>query len=151
MYKVVKRRDLADLIILLEIEAPAVARKAMAGEFVILRQFDNSERIPLTIMDFDRSKGTVTLVVQEVGYSSALITRLQEGDTLVDCVGPLGRPSEIENYGTVLCVGGGVGIAPIHPIARSLKEAGNKVISILGARTKELMILEDEMRAVSDD
>jgi len=151
VYSVVKRRQLAEAIVLLEVEAPAVAKKAKPGEFVIVRQNDNSERIPLTIMDFDPEKGTITIVIQEVGYSSALITQMQEGDAFVDFVGPLGQATEIENYGTVLCVGGGVGIAPVHPIARGLKEAGNTVISVLGARCKDLMILEDEMRAVSDD
>lgn len=151
MYRVVKRRQLAEAIVLLEVEAPAVAKKAKPGEFVIVRQNEDSERIPLTIMDYNPEKGTVTIVIQEVGYSSALITRMQEGDAFIDFVGPLGQPTEIENYGTVLCVGGGVGIAPIHPIARGLKEAGNKVISILGARSKDLLILEEEMRAVSDE
>ncbi len=151
MYRVVKRKELAEAIVLLEVEAPAVAKKAQPGEFVIVRQNDNSERIPLTIMDFNREKGTITIVIQEVGYSSALITDMQEGDSFVDFVGPLGIATEIENYGTVLCVGGGVGIAPIHPIARGLKEAGNKVISVLGARSKDLMILEEEMRAASDE
>lgn len=151
MYSVVKRRQLAEAIVLFEIEAPAVAKKAKPGEFVIVRQNDKSERIPLTIMDFSPERGTITVVIQEVGYSSALITHMQEGDAFVDFVGPLGQATEIENYGTVVCVGGGVGIAPIHPIARGLKEAGNKVISVLGARCKDLMILEDEMRAVSDE
>ncbi len=151
MYKVVKRRQLADIITLLEVEAPEVAKKAQPGEFVIVRQNEESERIPLTIMDFNRDKGTITIVIQEVGYSSNLITRMQEGDSFVTFVGPLGQATEIENYGTVLCIGGGVGVAPVHPSARGLKEAGNKVISILGARTKDLLILEDEMRAVSDE
>ena len=151
MYRVIQRRQLADSIVLLEIEASAIAQKARPGEFVIVRQFEDSERIPLTIMDFDKNKGTITLVVQEVGYSSALITRAQENDVFADVVGPLGQPTEIEKYGTVLCVGGGVGIAPIYPIARGMKEAGNKVISVLGARSENLIILEDEMRAVSDE
>ncbi|HHV63620.1 MAG TPA: sulfide/dihydroorotate dehydrogenase-like FAD/NAD-binding protein [Peptococcaceae bacterium] len=151
MYSIVKRRQLAESIVLLEVQAPAVAKKAKPGEFVIVRQKEDSERIPLTIMDFNPEKGTITIVIQEVGYSSALITRMQEGDAFLDFVGPLGQPTEIEKYGTVLCVGGGVGIAPVHPIARGLKEAGNKVISILGARSKDLLILEEEMRAVSDE
>jgi len=151
MYTVVKKRVLAKAIVLLEIEAPDVAKKAQAGQFVIVRQFDNSERIPLTIMDYDRQKGTVTIVLQAVGYSSTLLTKLEEGDSLLDFVGPLGQPTEIKNYGTVLCVGGGVGVAPIHPIARALKEAGNYVISILAAKNKDLIILEKEMRAVSDE
>lgn len=151
MYSIVKRRQLSDTIVLLEVEAPAVAKKAKPGEFVIVRQNDNSERIPLTIMDFSPEKGTITIVIQEVGFSSSLITHMQEGDSFVTFVGPLGQPTEIENYGTVLCIGGGVGIAPIYPIARGLKEAGNKVISVLGARCKDLLILEEEMRAVSDE
>jgi ferredoxin--NADP+ reductase len=151
LYRIVSKRQLAEAIVLLEVEAPAVAQKAKPGEFVIVRQNDNSERIPLTIMDFNSEKGTITIVIQEVGFSSALITRMQEGDAFVDFVGPLGQATEIENYGTVLCVGGGVGIAPVHPIARGLKEAGNKVISVLGARCKELLILEEEMRTVSDE
>ena len=151
MYRVVKKRELAQAIVLLEVEVPAVAKKAQPGEFVIVRQNEESERIPLTIMDFNREKGTITIVIQEVGYSSSLITQMQEGDLFVDFVGPLGIATEIENYGTVLCVGGGVGIAPVHPIARGLKEAGNKVISVLGARSKDLMILEEEMRAASDE
>lgn len=151
MYRVVKRRQLAESIVLLEIEAPAVAAKAKPGEFIIVRQNEDSERIPLTITDFNREKGTITIVIQEVGYSSALICQMQEGDSFIDFVGPLGQETEIEKLGTVLCVGGGVGIAPVHPIARALKEAGNKVISVLGARCKDLMILEDEMRAVSDE
>ena len=151
MYTVVKKRILAEAIVLLEIQAPDVANKAKAGQFVIVRQKDNSERIPLTIMDFNREKGTVTIVLQAVGYSTTLITQMQEGESLLDFVGPLGQPTEIENYGTVLCVGGGVGVAPIHPIARALKEAGNKVISILAAKNKDLIILKDEMKAVSDE
>jgi ferredoxin--NADP+ reductase len=151
VYTVVKRLPLAEAIVLLEIHAPDVARKAQAGQFIIVRQEENSERVPFTIMDYDRQKGTVTIVVQAIGYSSTLVTQLQEGDVLQDFVGPLGQPTEIKNYGTVLCVGGGVGIAPIHPIARSLKEAGNKVISILAAKNKELVILQKELEAVSDE
>ncbi|UWG95709.1 sulfide/dihydroorotate dehydrogenase-like FAD/NAD-binding protein [Dehalobacter sp. DCM] len=151
MYKIVKKRQLADAITLLEVEAPAVAKKAQPGEFVIVRQNEESERIPLTIMDFNADKGTITIVIQNVGFSSKHIANMEEGDAFVTFVGPLGQATEIENYGTVICVGGGVGVAPIHPIARGLKEAGNKVISILGARSKDLLILEDEMRAVSDD
>ncbi|NLM20686.1 MAG: sulfide/dihydroorotate dehydrogenase-like FAD/NAD-binding protein [Peptococcaceae bacterium] len=151
MYTVVKKRALAEAIVLLEIQAPDVTRKAQAGQFVIVRQRHNSERIPLTIMDFDRQKGTVTIVLQAVGYSSQLLTEMEEGDSLLDFVGPLGQPTEIRNYGTVLCVGGGVGVAPIHPIARALKDAGNKVISILAAKNKDLIILEEEMKAVSDE
>lgn len=151
MYSILKRKQLSDTIVLLEVQAPAVAKKAQPGQFIIVRQNENSERIPLTIMDFDRYKGTITLVIQQVGYSSSLITLMREGDYFIDFVGPLGQATEIENYGTVLCVGGGVGTAPVYPIARALKEAGNKVISVLGAKNKDLLILEDKLRVVSDE
>ncbi|KGP74821.1 ferredoxin-NADP reductase [Desulfosporosinus sp. Tol-M] len=151
MYDVVKKRLLAPTIVLLEVDAPAVAAKVEPGQFVIVRVDELGERIPLTVMDFDREKGTITLVVQDVGYSSALITHMNEGDKFQDFVGPLGVASEIENYGTVVCVGGGLGNAPIYPIARALKAAGNYVISVLGSRSADLLILEEEMRAVSNE
>ncbi|MCO5387982.1 MAG: sulfide/dihydroorotate dehydrogenase-like FAD/NAD-binding protein [Desulfosporosinus sp.] len=142
---------LATGIALLEVNAPAVAAKVEPGQFVIVRLDELSERIPLTVMDFDREKGTITIVIQDVGYSSAIITGMNEGDEFQDFVGPLGVASEIENYGTVVCIGGGLGIAPVHPIARALKEAGNHVISVLGSRSADLLILEDEMRAASSE
>ena len=151
LYRVVKRKQLAPAIVLLEVEAPAVAAKVEPGQFVIVRMDEHAERIPLTVMDFDRKRGTITIVVQDVGYSSCMINQMSEGSVFQDFVGPLGVPSEIENYGTVVCAGGGLGIAPVYPIARALKEAGNKVISILGARNADLLILEEEMRAVSDE
>jgi ferredoxin/flavodoxin---NADP+ reductase len=151
MYRIVKKRLLAQGIALLEVEAAAVAAKVEPGQFVIVRVDELGERIPLTVMDFDREKGTITIVIQNVGYSSAIITEMNEGDEFQDFVGPLGVASEIENYGTVVCIGGGLGIAPIHPIARALKEAGNHVISVLGSRSADLLILEDEMRAVSSE
>ncbi|MDP4125797.1 MAG: sulfide/dihydroorotate dehydrogenase-like FAD/NAD-binding protein [Bacillota bacterium] len=151
MYRVVKKRLLAQGIALLEVEAPAVAAKVEPGQFVIVRVDELGERIPLTVMDFDREKGTITIVVQDVGYSSAIITGMNEGSEFQDFVGPLGVASEVENYGTVVCIGGGLGIAPIHPIARALKEAGNHVISVLGSRSADLLILEEEMRAVSSE
>jgi len=151
VYRVVKRRQLAPAIVLFEVEAPAVAAKVEAGQFVIVRMNEKSERIPLTVMDFDRGRGTITIVVQNVGYSSALINELEEGSFFQDFVGPLGVATEIENHGTVVCVGGGLGVAPIYPIARALREAGNQVISVLGARSADLLILEEEMRAVSDE
>ncbi|AFQ43051.1 MULTISPECIES: sulfide/dihydroorotate dehydrogenase-like FAD/NAD-binding protein [Desulfosporosinus] len=151
MYHVVKKRLLATGIALLDVNAPAVAAKVEPGQFVIVRVDEQSERIPLTVMDFDREKGTITIVVQDVGYSSAIITGMNEGDAFQDFVGPLGVESEIENYGTVVCIGGGLGIAPIHPIARALKDAGNHVISVLGARSADLLILEDEMAAASSE
>ncbi|BCV21778.1 sulfide/dihydroorotate dehydrogenase-like FAD/NAD-binding protein [Moorella sp. Hama-1] len=151
MYRIVKKEVMSPVIKLLEIEAPEVAAKAQPGQFIILRLDEEGERIPLTIADFDRSRGTITTIFQEVGYSTRRLGCLEAGDNLADFVGPLGLPSEIENYGRVVCVGGGVGVAPVYPIARALKEAGNEVISIIGARTKDLLLLEQEMAAVSNE
>ncbi|MCR4420689.1 MAG: sulfide/dihydroorotate dehydrogenase-like FAD/NAD-binding protein [Clostridia bacterium] len=150
MYPILSKKPLAPSITLMEIEAPEVARKARAGQFVILRLSENGERIPLTIADFDRQRGTVTIIFQEVGYTTGQLAAFEPGDALPDFVGPLGLPSEVENYGHVVCVGGGVGIAPVYPIARALKEAGNEVTAIVGARSKDLLILEEEMRGASD-
>lgn len=147
MYKIFKKEVLAPTIILFEIQAPLVAKKAKAGQFVILRIHDEGERVPLTIADFDRNKGSITCVFQEVGKTTRELGCLREGDSIKDFVGPLGLPSHIEKYGRVVCVGGGVGVAPVHPIARALKEAGNEVTGIVGARTKELLFWEDQMRA----
>ncbi len=151
MYEIVNREDLAPVTKLIEVKAPLVARKAQAGQFVIIRVYQKGERIPLTIADFDREEGTLTLIFQEVGKSTMLLGTKQKGDCLASVTGPLGLPSEIENYGTVICVGGGVGIAPVFPIARELKHAGNKVVSIIGARNKDLLFWEDKMRSVSDE
>jgi ferredoxin--NADP+ reductase len=151
LYEILYREDLAPVTKLLDVKAPLVARKAQAGQFVVVRANEKGERIPLTIADFDREKGTLTLIFQEVGKSTMLLGTKKAGDHLASVVGPLGLPSEIENYGTVICVGGGVGIAPIYPIARELKAAGNKVISIIGARNKDLLFWEDKMRTVSDE
>ena len=151
MYKILYKEVLSDVNKLMIVEAPAVAHKAQAGQFVIIRVDEQGERIPLTIADFDRDTGTVTIIFQEVGKTTIQLGEMDEGDELATVVGPLGHPSEIENYGTIVCVGGGVGIAPVYPIAKALKEAGNTVISIIGARTKELLFWEDKMRAVSDE
>ncbi|WP_141264949.1 MULTISPECIES: sulfide/dihydroorotate dehydrogenase-like FAD/NAD-binding protein [unclassified Neomoorella] len=151
MYRIVRKEVMSPVIKLMEIEAPEVAAKARAGQFIILRIDEEGERIPLTIADFDRSRGTITTIFQEVGYTTRRLGTMEAGDALADFVGPLGQPSEIENYGRVVCVGGGVGVAPVYPIARALKEAGNEVISIIGARTKELLIWEEKMRAVSSE
>jgi ferredoxin--NADP+ reductase len=132
------------------VEAPVVARKARPGQFVIVRIDEPGERIPLTIADYDRNTGAITIIFQEVGKSTMQLGALNPGDQLATFAGPLGHPTEIEKYGTVVCVGGGVGIAPIFPIARALKEAGNKVVSIIGARNKSLLFWEDKMRAASD-
>ena len=151
MYKILKNQALSDTTKLMVVEAPRVARKAKPGQFVIVRVHELGERIPLTIADYDREAGAITLIFQEVGKSTMQMGTLDAGDELVTVAGPLGHATEIENYGTVVCVGGGVGIAPIFPIARALKEAGNTVISIIGARNKSLLFWEDRMRTVSDE
>jgi ferredoxin--NADP+ reductase len=132
------------------IQAPRIARKQKPGQFVILRIYEEGERIPITIENSDPERGTINIVVQSVGKTTHLLNSLQTGDSILDVVGPLGKPSEIANYGTVVVVGGGVGTAMAYPSAAALKRAGNRVISIVGARTKELVILESEMRATSD-
>ncbi len=151
MYKILSKEVLSNVVKLMEIEAPHVARKAAAGQFVIVRIDEYGERIPLTIADYNREKGSITIIFQELGKSTMQLGKLNPGDSLASFAGPLGHPTEIGNFGTVVCMGGGVGIAPIYPIARALKEAGNKVISIIGARTKELLFWEEKMRAVSDE
>ena len=150
MYIITRKEPLGNGLYLFEVEAPWISRKAESGQFIIIRQGENSERIPLTIADYSREKGTITLIFQAVGYSTSELAKCEEGDGLVDVVGPLGTPSEIENYGTVVCIGGGVGIAPIYPITRDLKKAGNKVISIIGARSSDLLFWREKMAEVSD-
>ena len=151
MYEILAKESLAPVTKLMVISAPEVARKAKAGQFVIVRVVEEGERIPLTIADYDREEGTITIVFQEVGKTTMHLGTLEVGDRLASFTGPLGNPTEVEHYGTVVCVGGGVGIAAVYPIARALKEAGNRVISIIGARNKELLIWEDRMRSVSDE
>ncbi|MFO0752574.1 MAG: sulfide/dihydroorotate dehydrogenase-like FAD/NAD-binding protein [Thermodesulfovibrionales bacterium] len=151
MYKILEKQVLSSVTKLMVIEAPHVARKAKAGQFIIIRIDENGERVPLTIADFDRAAGTITIIFQEVGKSTLQLGKLNVGDGVSTFVGPLGHPTEVENFGTVVCMGGGVGIAPIYPIARALKEAGNTVISIIGARSKDLLFWEEKMRAVSDE
>lgn len=133
------------------VEAPDVAKYRKAGQFVIVRPASGKERIPLTIADADRKAGTITLIYQVVGTTTAAMALLPAGGEISDVAGPLGKPTHIEKFGTVVCVGGGIGVAPSHPIAAAMKAAGNHVISILGARTRELIIMEDEMRAASDE
>ncbi len=151
MYRIIEKKELNSSLKSMVIEAPHVARAARPGQFVIVRIHEEGERIPLTIADFDREKGTVTIVFQEVGKSTMHLGTLREGDTIVTFAGPLGQPSEIEDYGKVICIGGGVGIAPIYPIVRALKDKGNYVISIIGVRSKELLFWEDKMRDSSDE
>ena len=151
MYKILEKQVLSDVTKLMVIEAPHVARNAKAGQFVIVIADEQGERIPLTIADHDPVAGTVTLIFQEVGKSTMQMGTMNVGDGFYSVAGPLGHPTEIEAYGTVVCVAGGVGIAPMYPIARDLKRAGNHVIMIMGARNKELLFWEDKMAAVSDE
>lgn len=151
MYKILEKQVLSDVTKLMVIDAPHVAKKAKAGQFIIVKIDEQGERIPLTIADYDAAAGTITIIFQEVGQSTMHLGMLEPGDMLATFAGPLGHPSETENFGTVVCVGGGVGIAPVYPIARALKQAGNTVISIIGARSKNLLFWEDKMRAVSDE
>ncbi len=151
MYKILEKVDYSDDVYMQVIEAPAVAQAAQAGQFIVLRINEEGERIPLTIADFDRGRGTITIVVQAIGKSTRQLQTLNAGDSIANFIGPLGIPSEIENYGTVVCAGGGVGVAPVYPIARELKKAGNKVISIVAARNKHLLLWEDKMKEVSDE
>ena len=151
MYKIVEREELAPKIKLFKVEAPEIARKASPGQFIILRIDEIGERIPLTIADFDADKGTITIIFQEVGKTTELLGEMNVGDFILDFAGPLGCASEIEEFGTVVCVGGGVGVAPVYPIARALHERGNKVISIIGARSEDMLIWEEEMKKISSE
>ncbi len=151
MYEILAKEALAPVVKLMVIAAPDVAPKAKAGQFVIVRATEEGERIPLTIADYDRDEGTVTIVFQEVGKTTMHLGTLEVGDELASLTGPLGNPTEIENYGTVICAAGGLCIALVFPIARALREAGNYVITIIGARNKELLFWEDRMRSVSDE
>ena len=151
MFKILEARFLAPGIKRFVIEAPRIARKHQAGQFVILRLYERGERIPLTIERADVERGTISLVVQSVGKTTHLLNSLEAGDAILDVVGPLGKPSEIEKFGTVVVIAGGVGAAVAYPTAAALKRAGNGVLVIAGARTKDLVILEPEWRAVSDE
>lgn len=151
MYRILDREDLTSEIHLLKIEAPRVAKKAQAGQFIIVRIDEKGERIPLTIADWDGKEGSVTIVFMEVGTSTRKLASLNIGDSIVDFVGPLGRPTEIERFGTVACVAGGFAIATIMPIARTMRKAGNRVVSIMGFRTKNLVFWEERLDSVSDE
>jgi ferredoxin--NADP+ reductase len=151
MFRIVNAAFLAPGVKQFEIEAPRIARKQKPGQFVIIRIHENGERIPLTIKASDRKRGTITLVVQAVGKTTVLLNELGAGDALLDVAGPLGKPSEIENFGRCVVIGGGVGTAIALPTAQALKDAGNRVTAILGARTKDLLILEKEVRQASHD
>lgn len=151
MYKIVNKEKWHDIVYSMWIDAPCVAKEAQPGQFTILMIDEKAERIPLTIADYDREKGLIHIVFQVVGKSTAQLAQMNEGDELFTFIGPLGMPSEIENYGTVVTVGGGTGIACVHPITRALKEAGNKTIAIIGAKNKELIPMEEEMRKASTE
>lgn len=150
MHRVVNMRRLASNVVMLEVEAREIAAKHRAGQFVLLRVDERGERVPITVAGKDKERGIIRLIIQEVGKTTIQLGQLEAGDVIRDLIGPLGQPTHIENFGVAVCVGGGIGRAPIQPIAQALKEAGNTVISIIGARTKELIVLEDEMRAMGD-
>jgi ferredoxin--NADP+ reductase len=150
MFEILKRQEMADgTVVLNQISAPMIAKKAKPGQFVILKANETGERIPLTMAEIDHKKGIITIIYQVVGKTTALFKSLQVGDKFQDVIGPLGKPTHLEKVGTVVCVGGGTGVAVMHPITRALKGIGNNVIAIIGARTKDLLILEDKMKAAS--
>lgn len=151
MNKIIQKRELGPNVKLMEIEAPLVAKKEKPGQFVVLRVHEDGERIPLTITESNIEKGTITLIFQEVGKTTKQLGQINVGDNIVDLVGPLGTPADIKYFGTVVVVGGGAATAVAYPEARELKKAGNKVITIIGARNKDLIILEDQMKAFSDE
>ena len=151
MYEIISKEHFSENVVRLDIKAPLIARSRKPGHFVIVRCGDKGERIPLTIADADTARGTITLVIQAIGVSTRKICALEPGDCLTDVVGPLGRATDIQCRGTVVCCGGGVGVAPLLPIIKAMKEAGNRVVSVLAARTRDLIILEDQVRAHSDE
>lgn len=152
MNKILLKKQLSDDVFMMKLEAPLIAEERRPGQFIIL-QLDNdySERIPLTIADADEKEGSITIIYQVVGKTTSDLSDLEEGQYITNLVGPLGQPTHIENFGTVVCVGGGIGVAPMHPIAKAMKEEGNHVIIIMGARNKELLIMEEEMSAIADE
>ncbi len=150
MHKIIDKKELCEKVHQFRIEAPRLVKKAKAGQFVILRKDDRGERVPMSIGGLDKEKGILTVVIQEVGKTSASMNRMKTGDHFADVVGPLGIPSHVEKFGHCVCIGGGVGIPPIYPIAQALKEAGNKVTTIIGARTKDLLIFREELSEASD-
>jgi ferredoxin/flavodoxin---NADP+ reductase len=148
--KIIEKADLSESVVRMVLTAPVIAQKRKAGQFIILKIDEKGERIPLTIVDSDDRAGTITIIFQVVGKTTAKLAAMKAGDVIQDIQGPLGNPTEIENYGRVVCIGGGVGVGVVYPLAAALKKAGNEVISIIGSRTKELLILEKEMTAISD-
>ena len=152
MAKILLKKQLSKDVFMMNLHAPLIAEERSAGQFIILQvNEDYGERIPLTIADANTTDGSITIIFQVVGKSTLQLSKMNEGDDVPALVGPLGRPTHVENFGTVVCVGGGIGVAPMHPIAQALKAAGNKVIIIIGARNKDLIILEEEMKAIADE
>ena len=151
MNTILRKEVIGPDVVRMTVEAPKIARRAKAGQFVILRVHDDGERFPLTIADSDAAAGTIDLIFAVVGKSTQLLAAQAVGQSILDLVGPLGLATEIENYGSVLCIGGGIGVAPLYPIAKALKAAGNTVVAVLGARSKNLLILESEFKAVADE
>lgn len=151
MFKIVNKEDLAREITKIVVEAPQIAKKAKAGQFVVLIVDEKGERIPLTLSDWDRDKGTITLIFQKVGFSTRRLAVLNPGDSLAHILGPLGHPTEVKKLGTAVCIGGGVGIAEVYPVSRAFKEAGNRMVGIIGARSRDLLILEKQMQGVCDE
>jgi ferredoxin--NADP+ reductase len=151
MFEIKSKEILTPDTKLFVVEAPLVASKIQPGQFIVLRIHEQGERIPLTVADFNRDEGSITLIFQEVGKTTKHLGTLSEGDAILDLVGPLGKATDIDDFGTVACVGGGIGVAPVYPIARALKAAGNRVVSIIGARSRDLLILESKMTEVSDE
>ena len=152
MNKIVKKEQLSDEVYRMQIETPLIANERKPGQFIILQvDEDFGERIPLTIADGDPDAGTITIIFQSVGRTTHLLAEMEVGDSIPDLLGPLGKPTHIEKVGHVVCVGGGIGVAPLHPIAQAMKQAGNKVTIIMGARNKKLLIMEDEMRKIADE
>ena len=150
MFKILKKENLAPQLIFMRVEAPLIARKAEPGQFIVIRVNEKGERIPLTIADFNREEGTISIVFQKIGKTTNFLGTKREGEYISDILGPLGNPTEIENFGTTIAIGGGVGIAPVYPLSRKLKTKGNNVISIIGYRSKDFVFWEEKMKSVSD-
>lgn len=151
MFKVVSKEELAKDTTKLVIEAPEISQKARAGQFVVIVADEKGERIPLTIADWDKDSQTITLIFQKIGYTTNKLSRLNPGDEISSVLGPLGHPTEVRNLGIVICIGGGVGIAEVYPVSREFKRAGNRLIGIIGSRTKEALILEGQMQKLCDE
>lgn len=149
-FKILQVEELAQNVKKVVVEAPLISQKAQAGQFIMVRAYDGGERIPLTVADKNEKDGTITLIFQEVGKTTKLLGTYKEGDEILDLVGPLGHSTELKNYGTVVCIGGGVGIAEVYPVSKGMKNAGNNVIGIIGGRSKDYVILKDEMESVCD-